>query len=58
MPTKLVGSYNIRLIKRDKFINKVLKSFRKQLIKLLPEENYELMYEDILESVKELLTGK
>jgi len=58
MSNKLIGSYNKKLMTRSQFINKTLKSFRKELEKLLPEENYELIYEHILESVKELLTGK
>ncbi len=58
MTKKLIGSYNKKLISRDKFINKVLKSYKKQLILLLPEEDYELQYEDLFEQVKKILIGK
>ncbi len=58
MKTKFVGSYNKKLIKRDAFINKVLKSYKKQLILLLPEEDFELQYEDLFEQVKKVLIGK
>lgn len=55
MKNKILGSYKRELIKRESFINSTLKSYRKQLILLLPEEAYELEFKDILNKVKDLL---
>lgn len=58
MTNKIIGNYQKKLITRDKFIKKVLKSYRKQLNSLLPEKAYELEFEDLLEQITSLLTGK